>query len=215
MEAVVGKPDKSGAMSEPVAPSVAVAVLLAVLPSLVAPVVPVSVAEPGVVGVPLTVHVILAPGATLVGGAGTHEAVRPAGKPVTPHVAAVAATAGAAAFEHVKVPVYGTPTLIAVGRVLRSMLMSAPVTATALVAVLLPELVSLVAPVATETVEEPGPVGMPATVHEMLAPAATVAGGVGVHVPTVTPGGRPVIAHVALAALAVAVALLVHLIVPL
>lgn len=42
-----------------------------------------------------------------------------------------------------------------------------------------------------------------------------MAGGVGVQVPTVTPGGNPEMLHVALVALAVADALLVHLIVPL
>jgi hypothetical protein len=78
-----------------------------------------------------------------------------------------------------------------------------------------PPLVSFVAPVTTDTVAGPDAVGVPDTAHEMLAPAATVAGGVGVHVPTVTPGGRPEIAHVALPALAVAAALLVHLTVPL
>ena len=57
-------------MSEPVAPIVAVAVLLAALPSLVALVVPDSVDEPVVVGVPETVQVILAPAATEVGGVG-------------------------------------------------------------------------------------------------------------------------------------------------
>ena len=91
-------------MSEPVAPSVVVAVLLARLPSLVAPVVPFSVLEPVVVGVPETVQVILAPGATDVGGTGAHVEVRPAGKPVTAQAALVAVTAGAAAFVHVKVP---------------------------------------------------------------------------------------------------------------
>jgi hypothetical protein len=97
--------------------------------------------------------------------------------------------------------------------------MSEPETATACVAVLLPPpvappFVSFVAPVATETVDAPEAVGVPATVHEMLAPAATDAGGVGVHVPTDTPGGNPEIAHVALVALAVAAALLVHFTVP-
>ena len=57
-------------MSEPVAPIVAVAVLLAALPSLVALVGPDSVDEPVVVGVPETVQVILAPAATEVGGVG-------------------------------------------------------------------------------------------------------------------------------------------------
>ena len=98
--------------------------------------------------------------------------------------------------------------------------MSEPDTATALVVVLLPAepvppLVSLIAPVAAVTVTEPAAVGVPLTGHVMLAPAATVAGGTGLHVPTETPAGRPEIAQVALIAEAVAVALLVHLIVPL
>jgi hypothetical protein len=76
-------------------------------------------------------------------------------------------------------------------------------------------LMSLTAPVVTATVLDPMAVGVPETGQEMLVPAATVAGGSGVHAPTVTPGGRPVTAQVALVALAVAVALLVHLIVPL
>ena len=97
--------------------------------------------------------------------------------------------------------------------------MSEPATATACVAVLLPPapvppLVSLVAPVKTETLAVPEAVGVPLTGHEMLKPAATVAGGTGLQVPTVTPVGSPEIAHVAAAALAVAVALLVHLTVP-
>jgi hypothetical protein len=100
------------------------------------------------------------------------------------------------------------------------MLISEPATATAFVAVLLPPLVtppfvSLSAPVEAVTVDEPAAVGVPETAHEMLAPAATVAGGVGVHVPTVTPGGKPETEHDAFVAAAVAVALLVHFIVPL
>lgn len=97
--------------------------------------------------------------------------------------------------------------------------MSEPVVVTGLVAVLLPPVVvppleSLVAPVDTETVVAPDAVGVPLTGHEMLAPAATVAGGVGVQVPAVTPGGRPEMAQDAAVALAVAVALLVQRIVP-
>jgi hypothetical protein len=107
-----------------------------------------------------------------------------------------------------------------VGRPLRLMLISEASTATGLVAVLLPPpvvppLMSLVAPVEAVTVDEPGAVGIPETAHEMLVPTATVAGGVGVQTPTVTPGGRPETEHVAFVALAVAVALLVHLMVPL
>lgn len=98
--------------------------------------------------------------------------------------------------------------------------MSDATVATAFVAVLLPPavvppLVSLVAPVVTDAIVVPDAVGVPDTEHEMNAPAATVAGGVGVHVPTVTPGGRPLMLHVALVALAVAEALLVQRIVPL
>ena len=99
------------------------------------------------------------------------------------------------------------------------MLMSEPDTATDLVALLLPAtpvppLVSLMAPVVAVTVTAPAAVGVPLTGHEMLEPAATVAGGTGLQVPTDTPAGRPDTAHVALLAAAVAVALLVHLIVP-
>jgi hypothetical protein len=91
-------------MSEPVAPSVAVAVLFKALPSFVAPVVPVTVELPGAVGMPVTVHEIDAPGATLVGGDGTHANERPDGRPLTAQVAAVAATAGDAALEQVNAP---------------------------------------------------------------------------------------------------------------
>ena len=88
------------------------------------------------------------------------------------------------------------------------------------VAVLLPPLVvppleSLVAPVVAVSVLAPTAVGVPLTGQEMLEPAATVAGGAGVHVPTVTPAGRPASEQVALVALAVAVALFVHFSVPL
>jgi hypothetical protein len=103
--AVVGSPVRSGTMSEPLVASTVVAVLLAVFGSFAAPVVPVTAEELGAVGVPETVHVIEAPGATDAGGTGEHVVVRPAGKPVMPQLAAVAAIAGAAAFEQVNVPV--------------------------------------------------------------------------------------------------------------
>ena len=99
------------------------------------------------------------------------------------------------------------------------MLISEPDVAIDWVAVLLPPdvvppLVSLVAPVVTVAVVVPLAVGVPLTGQEMLEPAATVAGGAGVQVPTVTPGGRPETEHVADVALAVASELLVHLTVP-
>ena len=91
-------------MSEPVVTTVVVAVLLTGLPSLVAPVVPFRVDEPGAVGVPEMLQVMLAPAATDVGGAGIHAVVRPAGRPLMAQVAAVAVSAGEAALVHVKVP---------------------------------------------------------------------------------------------------------------
>ena len=91
-------------MSEPVTATVVVAVLFAVLLSLSALVVPVSVDEPTAVGVPETVHVILAPAATLVGGVGAQLVVKPAGSPATAHVAAAAACVADAEFVQVKVP---------------------------------------------------------------------------------------------------------------
>ena len=91
-------------MSEPVTAIDAAAVLLAELPSLVAPVVPVSALTATVVGVPETVQVIEAPAATAAGGTGTHDVVRPAGKPLIAQAADVAPSAGAAALEHVNVP---------------------------------------------------------------------------------------------------------------
>ena len=81
-----------------------VAVLLAGLPSLVAPVVPVNVFEPGAVGVPETVQTNFAPGAMAAGAVGEHDVVRPAGRPVMAQVAPLAASAGAGAFVQLKVP---------------------------------------------------------------------------------------------------------------
>lgn len=78
--------------------------LLAAVPSLVAPVVPLSVDEPVAVGVPDTVHEIVPPGAIVAGGVGVQDDVRPAGNPVMEHAALDAVTAGDAAFEQVYVP---------------------------------------------------------------------------------------------------------------
>ena len=79
---------------------------------------------------------------------------------------------------------------------------------------MLAELLSLVAPVLTFTVDDPTVVGVPDTGQEIEAPAATVAGGTGEHVPVVTPAGKPLMPQVALVAEPVAEALLVHLMVP-
>jgi hypothetical protein len=90
----------------------------------------------------------------------------------------------------------------------------------ALVAVLLPAmvrppLVSLVPPVESDAVVVPGAVGTPETGHEIDAPGASEAtGSAGEHVPTVTPGGRPVMAQETFVAAAVAVPVFVHSAVP-
>ena len=68
--------------------------------------------------------------------------------------------------------------------------MSAPVTATVVVAELLEVTPSLVAPVEPVTVDEPTAVGVPVTLQVMLAPAETVVGGVGVQV-VERPAGSP------------------------
>jgi hypothetical protein len=197
----------------------ATAVLFEIFGSLVAPVVPLTVNVPPVVGVPVTVHEMREAGATVVGGVGVHVVVRPEGKPVTAQEAAVAATAGGAALVHVYVPEYGWPIAAEGGNPASEIVISEPVTAMAAVVVLLPPvvvppLVSLVAPVVAVTVTEPVAVGVPATSQEMVLPAARVTGGVGVQAVTLTPGGRPVTLQVAAMALAVALALLVQVTVP-
>ena len=84
---------------------VVVAVLLAVVLSLVAPVVPVTVELPMAVGVPETGHVIVPPGATDAGGTGVQApAVTPAGRPATEQLAAVAVMKGEVPFVQVKEP---------------------------------------------------------------------------------------------------------------
>jgi hypothetical protein len=88
--------------------------------------------------------------------------------------------------------------------------------ATTIVAVplLLAELLSLLAPVPTLTVDDPTAVGVPDTGQEIDAPTPTVAGGTGVHVPAANPAGKPLTLQVALVAEPVAEALLVHFMVP-
>ena len=61
------------------------------LMSLMAPVVAVKVVEPGAAGVPLTVQLMLAPGATVAGVDGVQVPMAtPGGKPLTEQDAAVA-----------------------------------------------------------------------------------------------------------------------------
>ena len=91
-------------MSEPVTATVVVALLFERSPSLLALVVPVTVDDATVVGVPETVQVILAPAATEVGGTGEHVVVKPAGSPLTAQVAAAAVCVADAALVQVNVP---------------------------------------------------------------------------------------------------------------
>ena len=189
--------------------------------SFVAPVVSVAVVVPLVVGVPLTGQVMLAPAATVAGAAGVQvPTVTPGGKPVTVQVAAIALAVAVALFEHLIVPVYAVPTVAVAGSPVRSGTISDAVVVMIPVAELLPPVVvpptlSFEAPVVAVKVVAPMAVGVPVTGQEMLVLGATVAGGAGVQVPTVTPGGSPLMAHVAAVALTVASAVLVHLRVPL
>ena len=101
MLAVVGKPPRLMLMSDPAGDSVLVEVLLPpfVVPPLAsfdAPVTTLTVLGEADVGVPDTGQLMLAPAATAVGGKGVHApTVKPAGRPDTAHVAAVALDAPA------------------------------------------------------------------------------------------------------------------------
>ena len=222
---MVGRPLRLMLMSDAVGASVTVVELLppVVVPPLTsfgAPVVTVTMLDTVDVGVPVTGQLMLAPAATVAGGTGVHvPTVSPAGRPAIAHVADVALAVAAALLVHKIVPEYGEPTVIVVGIPDTSGVISDPTVAIVCVAELLPPapvppLVSLVAPVVALAVVDPAAVGVPDTGQMMLVPAATLAGGTGEHAPTVTPGGSPETAHVAFAAAAVALALLVHLIVP-
>lgn len=220
MLADVGNAERSMLMSEPETANACVALLFpaAVAPplvSLVAPVTVVTETLPVVVGVPLTAQEMLAPAATVAGGVGVHvPTVTPGGSPAMVQVADVAAAVAVALLVHLTAPAYGVPTTAVVGKPVMSGTMSEPVTATAVVALLLAKLPSLLAPVLPVSVLEPTAVGVPETVQVILAPAATVVGGVGAH-EVVRPAGRPATAHAAAVAEAVAVAELVHVKVPL
>jgi hypothetical protein len=91
------------------------------------------------------------------------------------------------------------PTVAVAGKLLKSGTMSEPVVTIVAVAVLLPATLSLVAPVVPDIVELPIAVGVPETVHEIVPPGDTVAGGVGEH-EAVKPEGNPDTAHDALVA---------------
>ena len=207
-------------MSEPDTTTAWVAVLLppAVAPpfeSLVAPVVTVTVVEPLAVGVPLTGHEMLAPAATVVGGACVQvPTTTPGGRPETEQVAAVALAVAVALFVHLMVPAYAVPTVAVAGRPVKSGTISEAVVVNVAVAVLLAALPSLVAPVVPVNVDEPGEVGVPETVQVIAPPAATVAGGVGVH-DVLRPAGRPDSAHDAEVAVREGAAAFVHVKVPL
>ena len=78
--------------------------MFAALPSLLAPVVPESVLEPVAIGVPETVQVIFAPAATLAGGVGAHDVLRPTGRPARAQDADVADCVAAAELVQVNTP---------------------------------------------------------------------------------------------------------------
>lgn len=199
MLADVGKPLRSTDISAPVTVIDVEAVLFDVFESFVAPVLPEIDAVPVAVGVPETVQVMVPEGATVAGGVGVHDVVKPAGKPVTAHDALVAATDGVAPLVHVKEPEYGTPIDAVVGKPARLIVMSELCTVNDAVAVLFGRLRSFVALVVPVTVTVPAAVGVPETVQVMTPAVAIFAGGTGEH-DDVRPAGRPDIAQVAASA---------------
>ena len=90
MVAVAGRAARLGDISAARTVMASEAVLLAVIGSVGDPVEKLAVMAPAVVGVPETVHTMLSPGATVVGGDGAQVAVRPAGRLLTEQVALVA-----------------------------------------------------------------------------------------------------------------------------
>jgi hypothetical protein len=185
--------------------------------SLVAPVCTDTVDVAAAVGMPDTVHEMLAPMATVAGGDGTQLAtVTPAGRPLIAQVAFVAGAVAVALLVQRTVPEYAVPTVAAAGNPVRFGVMSAPVTAILVVAVLLAAFGSLVAPVNPDTVEEPSAVGVPETVHVItpLAAKGVTVGTVGAQT-VERPAGRPVTEHKALVAASAGDAALVQVNVPL
>jgi hypothetical protein len=110
MLAVGGRPAKLMLISELAGAKVAVAELLPPLlvpplESLVAPVVTTTALDAAVVGVPVTGHEMLEPGATVAGGAGEQApSTRPAGRPDTAHDALVAEAVAEPLLVHLMAP---------------------------------------------------------------------------------------------------------------
>jgi hypothetical protein len=183
-------------ISDPDVTTAFVTVLLppAVVPPLVSFVAPVwtdAVVDPEAVGVPLTAHEMLEPAAIVAGGVGVQlPTVTPAGNPLIAHVAFVADAVAVALLVHKTAPEYATPIVAVAGKPERFGVMSEPVTAIAVVAVLFAVFGSFPAPVVPVTVDDPSAVGVPVTVHEITPDGATDVGGKGVH-DCVKPAGRP------------------------
>ena len=119
-------------------------------------------------------------------------------------------TTGVRPADEVAVGVYVAPPTVAAGADDVKLTVCVPLpTARLRLAVLLPTVTSFVAPVAPATDAVPAPVGVPVTVHVMVAPEASEETGLGgVHVPSVSPAGRPDALHIAVLAAAVPAVLL-------
>ena len=168
--------------------------LLLVSTSLLALVVAGTVIDPATVGVKLTVHASVPPGATFA--LGEQLATGAPGNPLVliEQLAAVAVTVPT--FSQIAVQVIGEPTTPGVGVQLTVLTMSDPVgcamIATVSVPLLLPNAPdgSFVAPVVEFTVTVPGAVAVKITLQPRLLPAATSTGAVAFGHTTVAPAGK-------------------------
>ena len=168
--------------------------LLLVSTSLLALVVAGTVIDPATVGVKLTVHASVPPGATFA--LGEQLATGAPGNPLVliEQLAAVAVTVPT--FSQIAVQVIGEPTTPGVGVQLTVLTMSDPVggamIATVSVPLLLPNAPdgSFVAPVVEFTVTVPGAVAVKITLQPRLLPAATSTGAVAFGHTPVAPAGK-------------------------
>lgn len=174
--------------------TVVLELLLPVFVSFVALVVAGTVIDPVAVGVKLTVHASVPPGATFA--LGEQFATGEPGSPLVliEHVADVAVTVPT--FSQIAVQLIGEPTTPGVGVQLTVLTMSEPFGAVVIVTVSVPLLLpnalggSFVAPVVEFTVTVPGTVAVKITLQPRLPPAATSTGTVAFGHTTVAPAGK-------------------------
>ena len=168
--------------------------LLLVSVSLLALVVAGTVIDPVTVGVKLTVHPSVPPGATFA--LGEQLATGAPGKPLVLIEQVAAVAVAVPTFSQIAVQVIGEPTTPGVGVQLTVLTMSEPVGCAMIATVSLPLLLpnalggSFVAPVVEFTVTVPTLVAVKITLQPRLLPAATSTGTVAFGQTTVAPVGK-------------------------